>query len=59
MDLKKIQKYLWGACFVFSLICFGAAIWLCTTTEADMITYAMAGIFCMAMFWSIKNFRAN
>lgn len=59
MDLKKIQKALWIACLIFSLICFGAAIWLCTTTEADMITYAMVGIFCLAIFWSFKNLRSK
>ena len=58
MDLKKIQKYLWLACAILSLICMGAAIWLCTTEAADTITYAMVVIFALASFWGYKRFKA-
>lgn len=57
MDLNKIQKGLWVACIILSLICMCSAAWACFALEGDVLCGFMAVVFAVAAFWGFKKVR--
>ncbi|MCQ2267344.1 MAG: hypothetical protein MJZ83_00560 [Bacteroidaceae bacterium] len=57
MDMNKIQKYLWIACVVLSVVCMGAAAWACYELDGDMTCGAMAVVFAAAAVWGFKRIK--
>ena len=58
MDLNKIQKGLWVACIVLSVICMVAAAWACVQLDGDFICCAMVVVFALAAYWGYKKLKA-
>ena len=56
MEMKKIQRYLWIACIVLSIICMIFAGWACYVLS-DLTCGIMVVIFAVAAFWGYQRIK--